>query len=678
MKRALLLGACCFALCGLAAILSATTTPQFMNYQGRLTNSLGSPIDLTTPMTFTIYADSIGGVPIWTEIQDTVLVRNGLFTVRLGKVVPVSDTVFKSDRRWLEIRVGTDVPLSPRTPFVSVAYAFRSTYADSCTFIPTTDTLWRLSGGNIYRQTGNVGIGTSNPASLLCLQGASSPPAITFQDASHPLGGSQSITVTGGIDGGLAVNADPGNALVVKRVSGNVGIGTTNPGQQVSVNGMIGVYPQPWVQPATRGLFLYHGGTDANIYAFDYTAGTPDPLGLAGRDISLTTYDAVGSAYQRLFIHNNGSVGIGTVSPNTKLDVFGPVATLGATNNAMPRPAVGSSLISGEVHAYSQNGFTADDGLLRLSAGGGTSGGTKSFIDISGFSTIPDMYNNIVLGTSNVERVRIDWSGNVGIGTTSPSCKLDVVGQIKGQTSTAGTNTIEGKNYTNYSGVAGFNYGNGPGVYGYSVSSNREDPGVFGHNVATSGNTAGVYGLSESTAGAGLFGSVVSGGFGVYGVEPAGGSGWAVYSDGDCKVTGKMSIGAPSATNILTIALGAPADPIADAWTVYSSRRWKENISPIPNALDKVSRLRGVYYDWKETHKHDLGMIAEEVGAVLPEIVQFEENGVDAQSLDYARLSAVLVEAVKELKSENDDLRKRLEQLELRLTQYGATSGSTK
>lgn len=145
MTRTLLLGVIGTLLCLFGVAVLGATTPQFMNYRGRLTNSLGSPIDLTTPMTFTIYADSLGGVPIWTETQDTVIVRNRIFTVRLGKVVLVSDSLFKSDRRWLEIRVGSDAPLSPRTPFVSVAYAFRSTYADSCNFIPTTDTLGRTT-----------------------------------------------------------------------------------------------------------------------------------------------------------------------------------------------------------------------------------------------------------------------------------------------------------------------------------------------------------------------------------------------------------------------------------------------------------------------------------------------------------------------------------------------------
>lgn len=62
---------------------------------------------------------------------------------------------------------------------------------------------------------------------------------------------------------------------------------------------------------------------------------------------------------------------------------------------------------------------------------------------------------------------------------------------------------------------------------------------------------------------------------------------------------------------------------------------WKTNIQPIAGALDKARRLRGVTYDWKADGKHDVGLIAEEVGEVVPEVVAYEENGQDAKSVDY-------------------------------------------
>ena len=67
-----------------------------------------------------------------------------------------------------------------------------------------------------------------------------------------------------------------------------------------------------------------------------------------------------------------------------------------------------------------------------------------------------------------------------------------------------------------------------------------------------------------------------------------------------------------------------------DAHLTPSSRRWKTKIIPIEKALEKVQRLQGVSYDWKADGTHHIGLIAEEVGAVVPEVVIYEEDGEDA------------------------------------------------
>jgi hypothetical protein len=68
-----------------------------------------------------------------------------------------------------------------------------------------------------------------------------------------------------------------------------------------------------------------------------------------------------------------------------------------------------------------------------------------------------------------------------------------------------------------------------------------------------------------------------------------------------------------------------------------------------------------VYFNWDFEHGggHDVGMIAEEVGEVLPEIVKYEENEVYATGMDYSKLTPLLVEAVKQLKQQGDKLRQQ-------------------
>jgi hypothetical protein len=108
-----------------------------------------------------------------------------------------------------------------------------------------------------------------------------------------------------------------------------------------------------------------------------------------------------------------------------------------------------------------------------------------------------------------------------------------------------------------------------------------------------------------------------------------------------------VGIDVPNPSNILTVLKGG-GHAIADGWDTYSSRRWKTNIHTLHDALGKIEQLRGVSYDRKDSGKHEIGVIAEEVGAVVPEVVSWEKNSKDAQGVDYARLTALLIEAVKQ------------------------------
>jgi len=96
----------------------------------------------------------------------------------------------------------------------------------------------------------------------------------------------------------------------------------------------------------------------------------------------------------------------------------------------------------------------------------------------------------------------------------------------------------------------------------------------------------------------------------------------------------------------------------ANAFLSYSSRRYKKNIVPIQDAINKIKNLQGVSFDWKSSGQKDIGFIAEDVGEIIPEIVSFEENGIDASSMDYPKLTALLVEAVKAQQDRIDKLEK--------------------
>jgi hypothetical protein len=123
-------------------------------------------------------------------------------------------------------------------------------------------------------------------------------------------------------------------------------------------------------------------------------------------------------------------------------------------------------------------------------------------------------------------------------------------------------------------------------------------------------------------------------------------------------IAGEDGIMFPDGTLQTTAYPGEPLSP--------SSRRWKTNIETLENSLEKVKRLRGVSYQWKKDGRADIGLIAEEVGEVVPEVVKFENNGQDAKSVDYGHLVGLLVEAIKEQQKQIEDLKARLESLSSR------------
>ncbi|MEE9374164.1 MAG: tail fiber domain-containing protein [Saprospiraceae bacterium] len=218
-------------------------------------------------------------------------------------------------------------------------------------------------------------------------------------------------------------------------------------------------------------------------------------------------------------------------------------------------------------------------------------------------------------------------------------------------------------------GISGKSY-SGTGVYGMSnaeigvdgkssdsigvrgISTNYH--GVVGH--ARKEQKAGVYGDNENALGWGVLGRSVA----VAGVRGESGGGAGVYglSNNGYGIQGKSTLfhGVSGATDNPT-KFDFKADGAGMDYGAGSSRRWKSNIVNIANPLEKISLLRGVRYDWDIEHgggRHDIGFIAEEIGEVLPEIVIYEDNGIDAIAMDYTKISALIVEAFNELKKNYD------------------------
>jgi len=125
---------------------------------------------------------------------------------------------------------------------------------------------------------------------------------------------------------------------------------------------------------------------------------------------------------------------------------------------------------------------------------------------------------------------------------------------------------------------------------------------------------------------------------------------------GGCRVDGGLAVG--------TTSVGSTTGEIRainEITAYYSSdERLKENITTIENALDKVNAIRGVKFDWKDDHiknrggedgyfvrKHDVGIVAQDVEKVLPEVVAKREDGT--LGVKYEKLIGLLVQAINEL-----------------------------
>ncbi len=393
----------------------------------------------------------------------------------------------------------------------------------------------------------------------------------------------------------------------LQSTGGRVGIGTTNPEQRLHVAGnsaLLGSLQTNISAYASGGIRLTgNGGASQEAISF-WGGNSGGGAAIAfRRDDNLGSYldfytddTGFGNITHAATLNNLGNFGIGTASPTTRLHVANSstvtnaVATLESTG-AGGRPYM-KFRGDGADMGYVGYGSTAQPNLILMNY---VSGPTY-------------------LGTNSVIRMSITSAGSVGIGTQTPENLLDVAG-------------IAQVNYLRVDVSDAISEGGEIQLMGSPTYTNLQldnFQGNFRIHTLAAGKKMQVLGGTMS-------------------VEGASGTNYFAAAVG---------IGNPSPA----VALDVTGD-IRGTGTVatWSDLRTKKNIKVIPDSLNKILHLRGVGFDWRTDEfpdkkfktTPDIGVIAQEVEKVFPEVVKTSSDGY--KSVGYAQLVAPLIEAVKEL-----------------------------
>ena len=393
MKRFLMLIA--VALLGLAASPCWSEIPHMINYNGMLTDDAGNPLNGNYDLTFAIYDVDVGGTALWLETHYETPIEDGLVNIVLGSLMALPSYIFDDSVRYLGITVGSGLELAPRIGLTSVGYAYRSEIADTALYaieaaMAQSDNDWVIAGQNVYRLAGNVGLGTTAPDYPITIRGTEEFDVnqkylkfinrdnedrlrIGYNEEAQGLfqfydGSTDELKVQLSTAGHSFLNG------------GNLGIGTDSPTVKLDVVGTVQMTGFKMATGASNGYVLTSDGSGGGTWQ----SGPGGGGGWAddGNAIRLETA--------------TDSVGIGTATPSAKLDVAG---TAQVTGFKMPTGATGG-------HVLTSDGAGVGTWQAPPAGGGGWS----------------DDGNAVRLETA---------TDSVGIGTASPSEKLDVTGRVQ-------------------------------------------------------------------------------------------------------------------------------------------------------------------------------------------------------------------------------------------------------
>jgi hypothetical protein len=362
---------------------------------------------------------------------------------------------------------------------------------------------------------------------------------------------------------------------------------------------------------------------------------------------------------------NNSRVGIATITPYSRLDVYGTTAILS--------PSTGEATGVGTIRITNGSTTLASEGGLEFKIAGDSNGyGSK-------IQALNSAGSQLVFATRNAtatwtEQMRLANTGELGIGTTVMNGRLNSV--PKASFSATGTTWNEAALVTTGSFGGGLAMIDGTAGYILSV---QDSGGSFIIRQGTVGvaatermriDSSGTFFIGKSAPGATTVGnmfSLSSGGAGYNeSVSTNAGGTLALWYMNRQSSTGTVIEFRQAATTVGTITVTGSAT----AYNTSSDYRLKENIAPLTGALAKVAQLKPCTYVWKETGDAGQGFIAHELQAVVPDAVTGEKDAVDEegkpkyQGVDTSFLVATLTAAIQEQQTLIEQLTTRLNALE--------------